>query len=218
MPFILKTKINSDAALGIWQITETEELLQSLIRISEEDAIRLQDIRHPLRRRQWLACRIMICDLTSDPRAQVHYTAEGKPVLASGSHQISLSHSGEFAAVLASSESPVGIDIELLRNRITRVADRFMTPEELGRTADPGWPEKLYIHWCAKEAVYKLYGGQILDMQQEIVLEPFDYLCTESGKVKAVVSHGQRRLTHELTWFRTTGWMMAYTFGPGETK
>jgi 4'-phosphopantetheinyl transferase len=218
MPFIFKSKIGTSTMLGVWQITETEESLMSKLRLSGEDSARLNDIRNVLRRKQWLACRVVVSDLAQDPQAQIRYTLEGKPFLADGSRRISISHSGEFAAVLVSSEFNVGIDIELLRDRIIRVADRFMTTAEREQAADPCRLEKLYVHWCSKESLYKFYGGFIHDMQHQIVLEPFDYLCSGSGKATAVVTLDQAVKRHELAWFTTSDWILAYTIGPERTS
>ena len=71
---------------------------------------------------------------------------------------ISLSHSGEYAAAIVSDRGTVGIDIEKRGPRILRVAERFMTPGELENARGEYFQDKLYIHWCTKEAVYKMLG------------------------------------------------------------
>lgn len=218
MPFILKTKIFESTFLGVWQITEPEEMLWPFVHLSPEDELRLGDIRHPLRRKQWLACRVIISDLTSDRNAQIRYTPKGRPVLEDGSFHISLSHSGEFAAAIVSAGCRTGIDIELQRDRILRVAERFMTASELGRSVEPDRLEKLYIHWSAKEALYKLYGGEQPDMQHGIILEPFEYLCSGSGVVVASVTSGKSGRKHTLHYMNGGGWMLVYTFDPIGTQ
>lgn len=66
---------------------------------------------------------------------------------------ISISHSHRLAAA-AISDRPVGIDIEQPRQQLTRVATRFLTPEQLAglRMRLP----MLAIGWTVKEAVFKL--------------------------------------------------------------
>jgi 4'-phosphopantetheinyl transferase len=187
MPFILKSKISERTSMGVWQITEPELWLRSAVQLSAEEEERVKEIRHDLRRRQWLVCRIITCDLTGDLDAKIRYTPKGAPVLADSSFSISFSHAGEFAAVIVSAENRVGIDIELLRDRVLRVAGRFLTPDELNRTNEPNRLEKTYVHWSAKEALYKLYGGNLPDLQHGFVLEPFDYLCSGHGLVTASV-------------------------------
>jgi 4'-phosphopantetheinyl transferase len=214
MPFILKTKISDRTSLGIWQITEPEEMFRNFICLATEDEERLSEIRYPLRRLQWLACRAIVAGLTGDRDVRITYTDKGAPILSDGSFRISLSHPGEYAAAIVSRDSRTGIDVELLRDRILRVAERFMTAEELGRTTEPCRLEKLYVHWSAKEALYKLYGGDQPDIHHGIVLEPFDYLCSGFGVVSATVFTGNTRKIHRLNWLRTGDLMLAYTLDP----
>jgi len=200
--------------MGVWQITEPEDLLRSAIHLSGEDEEFLGDIRNTLRRKQWLACRVVVADLTGDRKVNIRYTPKGEPVLAESSYHISLSHAGEFAAAIVSTACRAGIDIEQLRDRVLRVAERFMTPDELGRAAEPHRLEKICVHWSAKEALYKLYGGDQPDLQHGIVLEPFDYLCSGSGVVTATVFHGNECRTHQLHYLETGRWILVYTLEP----
>ena len=57
------------------------------------------------------------------------YDEHGKPQL--GDLHISFSHSGNFAAVALSTECPVGIDIEVMGERVGRLYQRFLNEEEL---------------------------------------------------------------------------------------
>jgi phosphopantetheinyl transferase len=214
MPFILKTKISEESFLGIWQITEPEGTLRGSLDLSPADEDRLSEIRHPLRRCQWLACRIVATGLTGDRTLQITYTEKGAPVIAGEAFNISLSHTGEYAAALLSRTCRAGIDIELLRDRILRVAGRFMTEEELGRTTEPCLLEKLYLHWSAKEALYKLYGGDQPDIHHGIILEPFNYLCNGTGVVSASVLYGNTRRMHRLSYIKTGELMLVYTLEP----
>jgi phosphopantetheinyl transferase len=122
---------------------------------------------------------------------EILYNTHGKPFLREQRIHISLSHSGEFAAAIVSDHSPVGIDIEKEGPRILRVAERFMTPGELENARGEHFREKLYIHWCAKEAVYKMLGDPDLNLFCDIIVAPFDYLCTESGDCVVLIDAGK---------------------------
>ena len=213
MPFILRSKISEGTLLGVWQITETEETLLPALALTPEDRARLGDIRNEVRRLQWLACRVALRQLVPDPKARVEYSEAGQPLLVPATSGISFSHTGDLAAVLVSEGRRPGIDIELLRDRIHRVAERFMSEEESARTSPPCLLEKRYIHWAAKEAVYKLYGGG-LDIQNEIILNPFDYLCTGIGTVRATVRTESAVREHPLHYLVTGGWVLAYGLDP----
>lgn len=213
MPFILRSKLSEGTSLGIWHITESEDALLSQVHLSGEDETSLNGIRNGIRRKQWLSCRALVQELSHSVAAQIRYTTTGQPFLQGSPACISLSHAGNYSAAIHSADRKAGIDIELLRDRIFRVADRFMSEEEQSRTAEPDLLAKLYIHWSAKEAVYKLYGGG-LDIRNDIILAPFDYLCNGFGTVASSVISGNHTRKHPLRYLATDGWIMVYTLDP----
>lgn len=213
MPFILRSTLFNGASLGIWQTTETEEALLALANLTEEEMSVLSGFRNVIRRKQWIACRILAAKLSGDSAGRIRYRESGQPVLGDGSFAISLSHAGDLVAAIVSEHFNPGIDIELLRDRILRVKERFMSDGELERISEPAILEKLYIHWSAKEALYKLYGGGP-DIRDEIILHPFDYLCTGLGQVGATVYHGSRTGSHHLQYMVGGGWILVYVLEP----
>lgn len=94
--------------------------------------------------------------------AEIRHTPAGAPVLLlpgslSASPAISISHS-TTAAVIAVSRSltAVGVDIELPRANLQRVASRFLRPGETAVHGD-SLPALLRA-WTAKEAAFKAAG------------------------------------------------------------
>ena len=79
--------------------------------------------------------------------------AHGKPYLVNMPFQISMSHSFDYAAVMISRKNPVGIDIELIKEKVENVLpEKFMRPEEMDFIAkDENRIQQLYVCWCAKE-------------------------------------------------------------------
>ncbi|MDE6859121.1 MAG: 4'-phosphopantetheinyl transferase superfamily protein [Duncaniella sp.] len=83
----------------------------------------------------------------------------GAPYLCShpGTH-ISLSHSTD-TCVLAVSDTPIGVDIENWRPQLSRVAKKFLTPDELERLeslAEESHKTSFLLKmWTAKEATFK---------------------------------------------------------------
>lgn len=218
MPFILKSKISAHSSLGVWHITESEEELRKSLRPDAAEKHYFSGFRNELRKNQGLACRLIIRELTGDPGIAVHYDKSGKPCLNNPALHISISHAGRFAAACLSDETPVGIDIELLKERISRVAERFLTDEEMDRIREPGRLEKLYVHWSAKEALYKYYGGELEDFQYGINLDPFDYLCSGIGSLTAKVRLKGTIRTHLLNYLKISGSMLVYTVGSSDTN
>ena len=70
---------------------------------------------------------------------------------------ISIAHSRD-TAVVAVSDSPVGIDIEYPRAQLARVATRFLSPAEQQACTTPA---QLLSAWTAKEAAYKAIAYQL---------------------------------------------------------
>ena len=97
------------------------------------------------RRREWMLSRIAEKEL--------------RRLGATGAH-VSYSHSGPFGAA-AVSESPIGIDVELVREIKPRAAHLFLTDDEEAAAEKTGFPHALLHFWSAKEARWKQFGGSI---------------------------------------------------------
>ncbi len=55
----------------------------------------------------------------------------GKPYLVNFDYEISLSHSYDYAAVMISKDKKVGVDIELMKEKIDLIKHKFLSVEEL---------------------------------------------------------------------------------------
>ncbi len=89
------------------------------------------------------------------------YSPEGKPSPENSSAHLSVSHSHGLLVVALNKKEPVGVDIELLRDKVVRVQHKFLSPTEITESA--GDLERLVTFWAAKEALYKYYGLKELD-------------------------------------------------------
>lgn len=88
------------------------------------------------------------------PEVTLAHDPDGAPRLdpAPDSTWISISHSPTTAWLAVSTAGPVGIDAELPREQLKRVAQRFLAPTEAALSPDL---DGLLDLWTAKEAVYK---------------------------------------------------------------
>ena len=84
---------------------------------------------------------------------------------------ISLSHTPGWATAVWHQTRPVGLDIEPIRDQFTRVVPRVLSPSEI--TDANGQPDRLAVYWCAKEALYKLYGKRHLTFREHLLVDPF---------------------------------------------
>lgn len=176
MPLINSFQPSEQCVWGIWQIVEDETTLLELLS-ENTDRYELNQIVIPQRRLQWLAARVLvrglseqIADNTADGTlgnsVNICKDEYGKPMLENSTWHISFAHCSLYAVVILHKTKPVGIDIEQISPKISRVIARVCTSEELE------WAEgnlaKFAMLWCGKEALYKLYGKKKLDFKREI--------------------------------------------------
>jgi phosphopantetheine--protein transferase-like protein len=96
---------------------------------------------------------------------------------------------------MVSKNKSVGIDIELIKDKIERIATKFMSAEELLFIQEKQRIEHLYVCWCAKEAVYKLHGKKNVSFVENIELKPFHYEGNGSFSAKLDVGITHKEFT-----------------------
>ena len=170
MPESYREILENQTEMVIWKITETETQLQNGLSLSTEALKRLSKRRSSIHRKGYLAIRQLLKSL-GIPTEIHQYDDIGAPYLTDGRF-ISISHTGDAAAVVISSIS-VGIDLEHYKDKIKRVATRFLHASEGERPKD--LDEILYLTqlWTAKEALYKLYKKPGLIFSEQLFIQPF---------------------------------------------
>jgi 4'-phosphopantetheinyl transferase len=134
--------------------------------------------------------------------------SHGKPYLVNLPYHISLSHSYDYAAVMISKSRPVGIDIEQIKQKVERIAPKFLRPQELNAIDARHKIEQLYVCWCAKEAVYKCYGQKEVSFLDNIALQPFDYAA--EGSLSARLHKGEIDLNYRVDYLQYEDYMLGY--------
>ena len=171
MAEIIRKFIDESSLYAIWKITESVDELHGSIELKAREEELYRSFVAESRKKQWLAYRILIRKLLEPQEFPVEYDEVGKPFLAGSHYHISVSHTGDLAAVIMSSKGKVGIDLEKIRPRIENVKDKFMNDYELGRLIQGHELEQMTLTWCAKEALYKLYGIRTLDFRHHMTVE-----------------------------------------------
>jgi phosphopantetheinyl transferase len=174
MPVKLLNRVDANTNIGLWEITESEENLLSGISLSGEDKERLEGFRASARKKQWLAYRQLLSYMMGMPDLSLRYDAHGKPYIVDSDLQLSVAHSGDYAAVITCRKGPAGIDIERVSQRVSKVEDRFLSEMEKINPYDKDRIDKLCIYWCAKEALFKLHGRRELDFKKHLFIDHFD--------------------------------------------
>jgi 4'-phosphopantetheinyl transferase len=162
--------------VALWKITEDEPTLALSLTLSADEQADLNRIHYPAHRVEWLASRVALQSLA----AQLGYGYQGlykdefgKPHLIgrAGDPSVSLSHTEGWAAAAWHPTRPVGLDIEPLRDKFSRVVPRVLSASEIAHAG--GHTGRLAVYWCAKEALYKLYGKRNLTFRQHLLIDPF---------------------------------------------
>lgn len=169
---VRKEHIDNDTLLGITEIAcKRAELLSLLPQgLRQSAAKQLSKMRSERRIVEWLTVRVLLFELLGEEKI-IGNTPLGKPFLEDQSYEISISHTGNYAAVLLNKRYPVGIDVEMISDRISRIAGKFISAKEY---IDP--EQKIVhqlLHWSAKETLFKLLDEREIDFREHLSIEPF---------------------------------------------
>ena len=152
MPLVFDQAVGTVSRLLLWDITESESELHAAVALQPARSTRLAGMQSELHRRGFLAIRHLLAQ-AGYTDADLIYSPSGKPQLADGRF-ISISHSHHLAGILISDYN-VGLDIELVREKILRIAPKFLSPVELQWCATQDTTQVTLL-WCVKEAVFKV--------------------------------------------------------------
>lgn len=200
MPLYLHEHLETGGELGLWNIEEEEEWFLHKLLLSPMELRQLSRMKGR-RRLEWLAVRQLVHTMSGRQKRGAFIKDEfGKPHLEKSSYQISISHSETLAAAIAG-PVPVGIDIQKIVPKITRIAHKFLRDEEREIIAEHNLIEHMHFYWGAKEALYKAYGRRELDFREHIFIEPF-LLDGPSGVMTGSVVKGDFSAKYQL-FFRT---------------
>ncbi len=153
---------------GIWKITETFDELCDMLphgTYYREYASRFAAER---RRLEYVAVRLLIFTLTGE-ELQVGYLPSGRPFFCDGRFQLSISHTFGYAAVLLSEEYEAGLDIEAFSERIVKLKERIISPEE-----EAGTTYEILLHWSAKESVFKILDEEGIDFKENLTVRDLE--------------------------------------------
>ncbi len=173
MGVFLKTEILQDCHLGVWEITEDYDSLYGMVELATVEKTKLDSFKNISRKVEWLSVRALVKNMIGKD-TRILYNAENKPFVRGNTHKISISHSNKLTAVMISKDKLVGIDLEFMSGKISKVADKFINEKE-SITDDPEMTKyHLYLHWCAKEALYKILDKQDINFRDGLIISPFD--------------------------------------------
>ena len=200
---------NPTTKILIWKITETFDALFSQVILKERTLERLQGMKSQTHQRAFLSVRKLLQE-TGHNDLQLHYDEFGKPHLDNENH-ISITHSFDFAAIILSDKN-VGIDIEQRREKIIRIADKFVDDSEflfLNKEDLSDYISKLTVIWGIKEAVFKIRNEKGISFKDHIFVAPFEMTDL---KAQALLTFENLNVKFEITFEEIENYTLVYAF------
>ena len=193
MPFQILEKTDS-RWVAIWQITETTSFFEKQLPKEDKEYVNskysVASSNEKLQKKQEekklerLAVRLLVKNLVEKLHLDYTFldkTSTGKPFLSRNkSLKLSISHDFPFCAAIIDLNNEVGIDIQSLTPKISRVFHRVMSESEQQNAKDL---ELQTLFWSAKEALYKYADEEGLFFKEDLNVK----LDTENnllGKIK----------------------------------
>lgn len=155
MSLISIEQLAADVQLGLWRIDEAE---------ADIDFARYPDllqVHSSARRLEKFAVRSLLRYMTGNEQLALRHLPSRKPIVEGWN--LSLSHTRGYAAAILSRHCRVAVDIEYMSPRVSRVAGKFIRPDEQAPTLI-----HQLVNWSAKETVYKYFSDhdlQYFDMR-----------------------------------------------------
>jgi phosphopantetheinyl transferase len=173
MPLYEILTVEPASQIYIWKISESYEELFLGVALREGSLERLKGMKSESHQKGFLAVRKLLKE-AGYTDYHLNYDDYGKPHLSDGKH-ISITHSFDFSCVIIS-DIDTGIDIELRRPLIMKIAERFTAEPFVFRCrANPDeFIRKLTVVWGVKETIFKVRNEPGISFKDHIFSEPFE--------------------------------------------
>jgi phosphopantetheinyl transferase len=215
MGCITKHYLNEFSILGVWKIEEDLNALLSLVVLDNDEKKKYKGFSSNSRKLEFLSVRALLSELIGK-EAKIVYNKNNKPFLKDGSMFISISHSHKLTSILLSTNEKVGIDLEYMSTNIAAIAFKFLNRKEKVTKEQEERKYHLYIHWCAKEALYKICDKEGISIRKNITIEPFK--LKESGEIKGHVHTDKINESFDLYYSKYDNYAIVWTKKNYENK
>ena len=205
MPLYKTLNPNPQTTVKIWKITESYDALLEPLDLKPNSLARVLGMKSEWHQRGFLSVRHILRDLGYTDQ-DLFYDDYGKPHLKDGKC-ISISHSFLYSGVIVS-DLEVGIDIEMQRDKIARIATKFINYEfnYLKKESDK-YINELTIIWCIKESLYKLFATPGMVFKDHFLVIPF---MDEDGTTVAWIDFNNKKYRYDTDFFEFEGYTCAY--------
>ncbi len=206
MPVYKTITVSPTTSVYIWKVTEPEIELAKDVVLTEHCQNRMDGMKSEAHRRAFLSIRHLMAEAGYVDH-DLFYDDFGKPHLRDGKY-ISITHSHNFTGIIISETDEVGIDIEMQRDKILRIAHKFTPIEEYRTLANTeALMRKLTIVWGAKESLYKIYAQQGLSFLRHINVIDFSF---EDTRTVAEIMYQGKKSHYEVQFMEFEGFTCVY--------
>lgn len=206
MPLYKTIHISPYTKVYIWKIAENEDALSREVTLTSNSQARMNGMKSEIHRRGFLSIRHLLA-ISGYRDRDLFYDKAGKPHLYDGKN-ISITHSHHFTGIIIGDKDEVGIDIEMQRDKIMRIAHKFTPLKMDKRNADKAsYIRKLTILWGAKESLYKIKGSCGLSFLKHIYIEDF---TITTPTTKGEIMYEGNTSAYDITFLEFEGFSCVY--------
>lgn len=171
MAFYKSIEINPNTTAYFWNISEDLSYFINTCSLTQHSEQRLQTMKAGSQQKGFLAVRMLLQHIGFSD-ADLMYDSNGKPHLQNGKH-ISISHSHQFSTIAISNE-PIGIDIEIIKEKTLKIAPRYLDMSHLKNLSIEDQTIKATVIWGIKEAIFKIKNQSGISFPNHIFESDFD--------------------------------------------
>ena len=190
MPLFKNYFLENGTQVLVWKITETFDELYRSVALKDVSLARLESMKSESHQSGFLGVRKLLGVLDYDD-FDLFYDDFGKPHLKDGKH-ISISHSHDFSVIAVSSDKIMGIDLEILKEKMLIIAPRFIDISHIENVSGIEKIKKATVIWGIKESVFKLKNEVGISFKDHIFENEFsieDKKCSAELRFNNKVEH-----------------------------
>lgn len=207
-----KEHIDEQGLIGIRRIAGKPEYLLSLLPEKQQAEAEkyISKIRSDRRIIEWLTTRVLLFELLNEEKT-IGNRPDGRPFLTDNSYKISISHTKDWAAILLHKHFSVGIDVETISERVSRLANKFISEKEYIDASQKIIHQLL--HWSSKETMFKMMEESEIDFKEHLHVQPF----TPQGKgiFQASESRTEQQQTFQIHYEVLSDAVLTWAVGNG---
>ncbi len=143
--------------------------------------------------RSFLRSELQKIGLDEDAKCTIEYDCVGAPRLIGSLLHFSVSHTSTHVAIVVS-DRQCAVDIEALARNFARVKGRYISSDEA--QLESGDTPLLPLIWSAKETLYKISGGEGLDLINDLKIKQ---ISPDSDTLIGTIAPQQRTIKMRYT-------------------